>query len=149
MQFVFKPTLLHLALPLSHSIIILYSEIRPIGAIIIISTTFFGKNSAQANLSMSYGTPLLIFNVTVGIFNMCQALISIYKIFRRTPASTDIGQRNGETTTATSNENVQNVDNRNDIAISIDTMDETYVLTNKSSKIYSNSCQINHAMYVQ
>ncbi|CAG8645128.1 8588_t:CDS:1, partial [Paraglomus brasilianum] len=63
--------------------------------------------------------------MTVGIFNMCQALISIYKIFRRTPASTDVGQRNGETTTATSNENVQNVDNRNDITISIDTMDET------------------------
>ena len=85
---------------------------------------------------MSDGIALLIFNLVVGIFTMCQALISIYKIFRR----------NRETITATSNENnpnieqsltvnvpVQNVDNRSDlndvVVMSIDTMDETYVFT--------------------
>ncbi|CAG8615936.1 1427_t:CDS:2 [Paraglomus brasilianum] len=102
---------------------------------------------------MSDGIALLIFNLVVGTFTMCQALISIYKIFRRqTPVLTDIGQRNRVTIimTAQSKENdlirhidkgtnieqsltanvpVQNADNRNDlndeVVVSIDTMDET------------------------
>jgi len=72
---------------------------------------------------------------------MCQALISIYKIFRRqTPVLTDISQRNIRHIDEETNiepsltvNAVQNVDNKNslndDVVLTIGTMDETYVLT--------------------